>query len=154
MTVTISFLLPSLDSPSGPGPHLLLTFRYHTQTHHSRNDYSGRTIGPSQSPLPDNTHHKKQTSLPSAGFEPTTPTIEWPQTHALDRTATGIGCSAICKENLTQILLRSRTVHRRSALETNKTFYARATIHKHNSLPHHKLREQPSDYAAVLTNLL
>jgi hypothetical protein len=33
--------------------------------------------------------HKRQTSLPAAGFEPTIPTSERPQTHALDRGATG-----------------------------------------------------------------
>ena len=31
------------------------------------------------------------TSMPLAGFEPTIPASEWPQTHALDRSATGIG---------------------------------------------------------------
>jgi len=35
-------------------------------------------------------NHKKQTSMIPAGFEPTIPTSERPQTHALDRTATGI----------------------------------------------------------------
>jgi hypothetical protein len=35
--------------------------------------------------------HKTQTSMPPAGFEPTIPAIEWPQTSALDRAATGIG---------------------------------------------------------------
>jgi hypothetical protein len=34
--------------------------------------------------------HKRQTSMPSAGFEPTVPVSERPQTHALDRAATGI----------------------------------------------------------------
>ena len=29
--------------------------------------------------------------MPLAGFEPAIPTSEWPQTHALDRAATGIG---------------------------------------------------------------
>jgi len=29
--------------------------------------------------------------MPPAGFEPIIPASEWPQTHALDRTATGIG---------------------------------------------------------------
>jgi hypothetical protein len=29
--------------------------------------------------------------MPAAGFEPTIPASERPQTHALDRTATGIG---------------------------------------------------------------
>jgi len=30
--------------------------------------------------------------MPSAGLEPTIPASEWPQSYALDRTATGIGC--------------------------------------------------------------
>ena len=29
--------------------------------------------------------------MPYAAFEPATPEIEWPQTNALDRIATGIG---------------------------------------------------------------
>ena len=29
--------------------------------------------------------------MPPAGFEPAIPASEWPQTHALDRAATGIG---------------------------------------------------------------
>jgi hypothetical protein len=33
----------------------------------------------------------RQTSMPPAGFEPAIPASERPQTHALDRAATGIG---------------------------------------------------------------
>jgi len=29
--------------------------------------------------------------MPLTGYEPTIPTSEWPQTHALNREATGIG---------------------------------------------------------------
>ena len=35
--------------------------------------------------------HKRQTSMPPAGFEPTIPASERPQTQVLDRAATGIG---------------------------------------------------------------
>jgi hypothetical protein len=35
--------------------------------------------------------HKRQTSMPPVGFEPTILVSERPKTHALDRTATGIG---------------------------------------------------------------
>jgi hypothetical protein len=35
--------------------------------------------------------HKRQTSMPQAGFKPTVPANEWPQTHSLDRAATTIG---------------------------------------------------------------
>ena len=38
--------------------------------------------------------HKRQTSMPPAGFEPAIPAREQPQTHALDRAVTGIGLSA------------------------------------------------------------
>ena len=36
----------------------------YTTTYHSREDSPGRVIGPSQRPLPDNTHHSQQTSMP------------------------------------------------------------------------------------------
>jgi hypothetical protein len=39
---------------------------------------------------PYNTHNR-QTSMPPVGFEPTIPVSERPKTHALERTATGIG---------------------------------------------------------------
>jgi len=35
--------------------------------------------------------HKKQTSMPPAGFTPTIPGSERPQTYTLDRAAIGIG---------------------------------------------------------------
>jgi hypothetical protein len=34
--------------------------------------------------------HKRQTSTPPAGFKSAIPASEWPQTHGLDRSATGI----------------------------------------------------------------
>ena len=47
---------------------------------------------PSQRPLHLITHitHKRQTSMPSAGFEPSIPASERPQTYALDPAATEI----------------------------------------------------------------
>jgi hypothetical protein len=41
--------------------------------------------------------HNRQTSMPLSGFEPTIPANERPQTHALDRAATGIGCESNIK---------------------------------------------------------
>jgi hypothetical protein len=38
--------------------------------------------------------HNRQTSIPPLGFEPTILVSERPKTHALDRTATGIGISS------------------------------------------------------------
>jgi hypothetical protein len=37
------------------------------------------------------TTHNRKTAMPPVGFEPAIPASERPQTHALDRTATGIG---------------------------------------------------------------
>ena len=44
-----------------------------------------------QQPLSDNTQHSRQTSMPPAGFEPTIPTGERPQTYALDQAVKGTG---------------------------------------------------------------
>ena len=41
--------------------------------------------------LTTHSSHKRQTSMPAAGFEPAIPACERLQTHALDRAATGIG---------------------------------------------------------------
>ena len=54
---------------------------------HTKYDSSEQVISPSQKPLP--TQHNTRTLLPSGGFEAAA--IEWPQTYALDRAATGIG---------------------------------------------------------------
>jgi hypothetical protein len=52
--------------------------------------------------------HKRQTSMPPAGFEPTIPASERPQTQALDCAATGIGvqCKSIHKYKRRHILIR------------------------------------------------
>jgi len=43
------------------------------------------------SPLPENTQHSLQTSMPPVGFEPTILVDERPQTYTLDRAASGTG---------------------------------------------------------------
>jgi hypothetical protein len=57
---------------------------------HSFRYSSGRVISPTQRPLIIDNTHKRQISMPPAGFKPTIP-----QTHALDRAATGIGTTII-----------------------------------------------------------
>jgi len=37
--------------------------------------------------------------MPTVGFEPTIPAGERPQTHALDRAATGTGCNTVCRNS-------------------------------------------------------
>jgi hypothetical protein len=92
-----SFSFHGATAPSGSGPlqhrGFTITLSY---THHTWYDSSGRGIGPSQRPLPDNANtHKRQTSMPPVGLEPASPASARPQTHALDRAATGIGVHMI-----------------------------------------------------------
>jgi hypothetical protein len=64
----------------------------HTHKHTQSEDFSGRGIGPSQRPLPENTQHPKKTHVHTlAGFKPEIPASERPETHDLDSAATGIG---------------------------------------------------------------
>jgi len=84
----------SRDSTALMGLDLLTEiFRSYSDTPHSAGLF--RT---SDRPLADlylTTHDtlKRQTSMLSAGFEPEIPARERPQTHGLDRAATGIGIS-------------------------------------------------------------
>jgi hypothetical protein len=51
-------------------------------------------ISPTQGPLPDNTQHSKETDIDASGgirSRTAIPASERPQTHALDRAATGMG---------------------------------------------------------------
>jgi hypothetical protein len=74
----------------------LLFSRFHDHTH-LRHTTLGRTpldkCPARRRDLYLTTHntHKRQTSMPPVQFEPTIPVSERQQTHALDRTATGIG---------------------------------------------------------------
>jgi len=55
-------------------------------------DSPGRGIGPPQRPvLVQHEIRKRQTSIPPAGFEPTTPEIYRPQAYANGRATTGAG---------------------------------------------------------------
>ena len=93
--LVITFTPPpeALRPNAGHGLLILEVSRSHTTTHHSRKDSSGLVISSSQRPLPDNTQHSQQTSMPPVGFEPTVSVDKRPQTDALDRAATGTGCN-------------------------------------------------------------
>jgi len=85
------FFYLAQQPPVGHGLLIYEVSRSHTTTHHSRYDSSGRVISPTHKPLPDNTQHSQQTSMPPLGFEPTISAGERPQTYALDRAASGTG---------------------------------------------------------------
>ena len=60
ITVFFSFCGPA--APRGPGPHQRV-FGDNTQTHHTRQDSSGRVIGPTQRILTDNTQHTQEADI-------------------------------------------------------------------------------------------
>ena len=79
-------------APSGPRPPpyrgFKITLRHTTLGRTALDEWSARCRD--LYPTTHNTH-KRQTSTPAMGFESTIPASEWPQTHASDRVATGIG---------------------------------------------------------------
>ena len=79
------------QQPYGAEASLLSRIHDHIQTQHTQQDFSGRVISLTQRSLPDNTQHSQGIRpCPPAGFESTIPASELPQTHALDRSTTGI----------------------------------------------------------------
>ena len=53
--------------PTRAGILILEVSRSHATTHHSRQDFSGRVISPSQRPLPNNTWHSTQIDIHAPG---------------------------------------------------------------------------------------
>jgi hypothetical protein len=97
--------------PAGPRPppHYwgFKTTLRHTHTYtNTRHDSSRWVNGRSQKPLYLTTHstHRTETSMLPAGFEHTIPAWERPQTHALDRAATGDKLKELNIINLVNLL--------------------------------------------------
>ena len=93
--------LPLRNSPRGSGPPhfrgFMITLKHTTL---------GRTLdeGSAQRPLPDNTLLSQETDINDpGGIRTHNPSKERPQTHALDRVATGIGVW-VCLEYINQRL--------------------------------------------------
>ena len=74
------------------GRSILIIETSWSYTLHTRLDFSARVISPRQRLLYDNTKLPQETDIHApVRFEPTIPASERPQTHALDRAATGNG---------------------------------------------------------------
>ena len=71
--------------------------------------------------------HNRQTSMPPVGFEPTISAGERPQTHALDRAATGIGTAYISSALISKAYLDTEW-HLRSTV-TAVTSIVSAFVH-------------------------
>ena len=95
-----TYIAPWLDSPCGPRPYHCwgseITLRHTTFGRTPLDEWSDR-----RRDLYLTTHntHRRQTSMPLAGFETAIPASERPQTKALDRAATGIGSVRIYSYN-------------------------------------------------------
>jgi len=70
-SASMQFFLSWLDSPQWVTASSLSTLHDHPQTHHSRQDFSGRVISLTQRPLPDNTQHSQETDIHAPGGIPT-----------------------------------------------------------------------------------
>jgi len=88
----IFFTLPRGNSPYWTRVPTISSLHDHTQKHHTQLVSSGRVIGPMKWSQLRKTQHSQQANIHApAGFELTVHAIVRPQTHILDRTATGIG---------------------------------------------------------------
>ena len=99
--LTCFFSPTPLPPPSRPRSHYrgFTIILRHTHTWWGS---SGRVISSSQRPLPENAQHSQETDTHNngkGGFEPAITESERPQTHSLDRAATGIGITLLilCK---------------------------------------------------------
>ena len=96
------YLLPLRNSPQLAKTSSLSRIYDHTQTHHTRQDSSGRVISSSQRPVPENTQSSQQTDIHAYGgirtHNPNKRTAADPR--PLDSAATGTGGSSfiVCKQ--------------------------------------------------------
>jgi len=88
---SVTFFLPWRNSPSGPHyREFMITLRHTTLGRIPLDEWSDHLR---DFYLKTHNTHKRQTSMPTAGFESTIPASERPQTHAIDRAAIGIASS-------------------------------------------------------------
>ena len=71
--------------------HIYIYIYIYTHTHIGRTSLGEGLARRSDFYLTTHSTHKRRTSIPPAGFEKATPASKRPQTHDLDRAATGIG---------------------------------------------------------------
>jgi len=55
------------EPPSGPGPPIIKVSPSHSDTHHTRQDFSGRVISPKHIPLSDNKQYSQETETHAPG---------------------------------------------------------------------------------------
>ena len=100
---------------------------------------SDRPVAKELHPTTHNTH-MRQTSMATARFEPPTPAIERPQTHALERAATGTGTWYSHRTNrhgyhsyCTRLYKNVQDWRRQSSTDLSLCCCVRADVSKHRS---------------------
>jgi hypothetical protein len=76
--------------------------------------------------------------MPPVGFEPTISADEWPQIYALDRAASGTGCSSICSLIFQSPLVIKCTIHcntKTCAFSAEFNFAIRKILKQGNGIP-------------------
>jgi hypothetical protein len=115
------FFLHGATNPSGPGPlhygGFTIALRHTTLGRTPPDEWSAR---PRDLYLTQHDIHKSKTSMPPAGFEPAITGYVRPQTHNLDRAATGISSenrigsiNKMCAENTKSSWARSQNCEKR-----------------------------------------
>jgi len=103
------FFLSWRNNPSGPRPPhyrgFMITLRHTTLSRTPLDEWSAPR---GNLYLPTHNTHRRQTSMPPEGFEPTIPANERPQTHALVSTATGIGAGRLYSHEISLVLISVR----------------------------------------------
>jgi hypothetical protein len=86
--------------------------------------------------------HKRQTSMPPVGFEPTIPANAWPQTYALDRVATGEACKSKTKHSVVLRLMYLYFMYQQSTPQEVDSFQVREIVHVSDRNHHHTRRRR------------
>jgi len=92
--LSYNIVFPWRNSPQWARPSSFEDSRSHSDTPQSVELWTSDQPDPENYLTTRNTN-KTQTSMPTAGFEPTFPASEKLQTHTLDRAVTGIGYNII-----------------------------------------------------------
>jgi hypothetical protein len=102
--ITYGFFLMARQILAGQGLFVVEVSRSHSDALHSLRLLW--TISPKQRPLPNNSQHSQETSMPPAGFELAIPASERPQTNTLERPASGIGWYAYTVPEISKKLIK------------------------------------------------
>ena len=116
------------DSPQWARASSFTRFLAYTQRHTTvgRTPLAERSARRREVCLTTHNSHKRQTSMPSVGFEPTISAGERPQTYALDHVATGTGtCDPLLLFNKGEVPIKNHSCNPKKLLVILVYFWAK-----------------------------